>query len=162
MADDDLLATDLAPPPELLRSSGTYGWRWQERVFAGSTAGGNWEGALEPTRRWREYRFPAGCLDDCDLAMFDQSDTLRSVARGGESVESPTRQALHAGARHVLASYWPLSYADSATAIATPLYEGVWTRSESLPTALQHAKRALRERGLPLRTWAGWVIASGS
>ncbi len=158
MVDDDLLATNLAPTPELLRSSGTGGWKWQERVFTGLTGVGNWEGALEPTRWWREYRLPEGCLDDCDLVMFDQSDTLRPVPHGAESVESPTRQALLAGARHVLGSYWST---DPAGALAIPLYEGVWTRNESLPSALQHAKRKLRDQGLPLRVWAGWVIATG-
>jgi hypothetical protein len=47
---------------------------------------------------------------------------------------------------------------NEAEALMTDFYTRIWKNGEEPRSALRAAKRAARERGVPFRDWAGWMI----
>jgi len=96
-------------------------------------------------------------LTACHLATLSACNTSLGVRRGGTGLAS-LRQAFHvAGARYVLATLWKVHDAH-AEALMTDFYTRFWKNGEDPRSALRAAKRAARERGVPFRDWAGWLI----
>ncbi|MCA8941488.1 MAG: CHAT domain-containing protein, partial [Planctomycetes bacterium] len=80
------------------------------------------------------------------------------VRRGGTGLAS-LRQAFHAaGVRFVLATLWEVNdvYAEQLMA---DFYTRLWKRGEDPRAALRAAKDAAKQRGVPFRDWAGWMIS---
>jgi CHAT domain-containing protein/tetratricopeptide (TPR) repeat protein len=74
----------------------------------------------------------------------------------GEGVLSLSRAFLHAGARAVVASRWPLADED-----ALPVFERFYAHLEdgrSVSVALANAQRELWEAGAPPASWAGLLV----
>lgn len=98
---------------------------------------------------------------DCDLVVLSACDTRVGVARPGLAVASLERAMHMAGARQVLASLWPVDDA-SGRELMVEFHRAMVQGSMPPAEALWRAKRALRERRLPTRAWAGWVLSSAS
>jgi CHAT domain-containing protein len=96
-------------------------------------------------------------LTSCYLATLSACNTSLGVRRGGTGLAS-LRQAFHAaGARFVLATLWEVNDVH-AEALMTDFYTRLWQRGEEPRQALRAAQRAAREKGVPFRDWAGWMI----
>jgi hypothetical protein len=96
-------------------------------------------------------------LSSCYLATLSACNTSLGVRRGGTGLAS-LRQAFHAaGVRFVLATLWEVNdvYAEDLMA---DFYTRLWKHGEDPRSALRAAKQAARERGVPFRDWAGWMI----
>ena len=80
------------------------------------------------------------------------------VRRGGTGLAS-LRQAFHAaGARFVLASLWRVNDVHAEELMAD-FYTRLWKQHEDPAVALRGAKQAAKQRGVPFRDWAGWMIS---
>lgn len=72
------------------------------------------------------------------------------------------QNALHrAGARMSLACLWDADDAHTP-ALMREFYRRLWIEGVPAPDALWQAKTALRERGAPMRAWAGWVLTGAT
>lgn len=98
---------------------------------------------------------------DCELVVLSACDTRAGVARPGLAVASLERAMHMAGARQVLASLWPVDDA-SGQELMVAFHRAMVERDLPPAEALWTAKRTLRERRLPTRAWAGWVLSSAS
>ena len=97
-------------------------------------------------------------LRNCELAVLSACETAQGdIRRGGQGVAS-LQKALHmAGARSVITSLWKVPD-DSTRQLMVDFYRRLWVEGKPKHQALWEAKMALRDEGLPLRHWSGWVL----
>jgi CHAT domain-containing protein len=94
-----------------------------------------------------------------DLVVLSACETALGREIRGEGVAGLTRAFLHAGARRLLVSLWPVE--DRAThALMTAFYQGYFGRGLSPAAALAEAQSSMRRD--PARRdpyyWAGFVL----
>lgn len=81
---------------------------------------------------------------DANLVVLSACETARGHVQAGEGVQSLARGFLHAGARGVVATLWPVS--DEATAdVMAAFYAEALERGLPVSEALAMARRALRD-----------------
>jgi CHAT domain-containing protein len=96
-------------------------------------------------------------LSHCELAVLSASDTHAGIVRAGQGVQSLCKAAHDAGARAVLGTLWAID-GSSVRELMSVFYTRLWIAKRSKLDALWDAKRAMREKGLPARVWAPWVL----
>ena len=90
----------------------------------------------------RSYEIPRLNIS-ADLVTLSACETARGEALRGESLTGLGRSFLHAGARHVLVSLWPVD--DAATArLMSSFYSALWGDGERPAKALYRAQSAVR------------------
>ena len=94
-----------------------------------------------------------------DLVVLGVCDAAAGPQVGGEGIFSLSRAFFHAGARHVLASLWPVDDRASAR-LLTAFHLGVLQRHEAPALALANAQRELAASGRwqAPAYWAGFVL----
>jgi len=98
-------------------------------------------------------------LSRCDLAVLSACETtLGKQERAGQGVQSLQAALLGAGARTTITSLWKVD--DEATRrLMERFYSHLWVRGLSKSEALWAAKEELRDLGLGVADWGGWVLA---
>ncbi|HLQ39009.1 MAG TPA: CHAT domain-containing protein, partial [Planctomycetota bacterium] len=94
---------------------------------------------------------------DYELMTLSACDTAKGSTIGHDGLAGLARAGLAAGARHVLATLWPVQ--DQSTSdFVVDVYRR-WLRDhESLANALRSAQRAAIVAGKDSRTWAAFVL----
>lgn len=95
-----------------------------------------------------ELAGPLVVLASCQSALGREA--------GGEGVLGLSRAFLFAGAQVVLGSHWPIRD-DHAVAFFATFYPLLAT-GVAADTALAQTQRSLRDAGLPMEAWAGYVL----
>jgi len=159
---------ELPAEEPLARSVHPTGWSLAERVrdFTPWSACGL---ALAGANRGRDAlgRVPgivtaeelAGLdLSGCELAVLSACETHVGLASAGLGIES-LQAALHAaGVRTAVTSLWTVDDARTRE-LMEAFYARLWEQGLPKAEALWRAKRDLRDRGAPVRDWAGWVLS---
>jgi len=96
-------------------------------------------------------------LSGCELAVLSACETNVGIRRAGQGIRSLQTGLRAAGARTTLTTLWRVGDED-ARELMVEFYRRVWAGRESKAEALWNAKRAMRERGVPAREWAAWVL----
>lgn len=93
---------------------------------------------------------------DADLVVLSACRTAGGALVRGEGIQGLATPLLAAGARGVVATWWPIG--DSATVrFVADFYDALAT-GERAGTALRSAKLASLRRGAPAREWAAFTI----
>lgn len=96
-------------------------------------------------------------LSHCELAVLSASKTHVGLVRSGQLVQSLCTAAHAAGARAVIGTLWAADD-PSVRELMSVFYTRLWIGKRSKLDALWDAKRAMRDKGLPPRIWAPWVL----
>lgn len=128
--------------------------RWDPMLLAGlALAGANErEGGAEDDGILTAEEASWLDLEGCDLVVLSACDTARGVAKGGEGVLGLVRGFDMAGARHVVASLWPVD--DEATQLLMGRFYAAYLDEESPASpseALRTASLWLRDEAVGRR-----------
>lgn len=96
-------------------------------------------------------------LTSCELAVLSACETNVGIRRAGQGIRSLQTGLRAAGARTTLTTLWRVGD-EAARELMVEFYRRVWEGKESKADALWNAKRTLRDRGVPAREWAAWVL----
>ncbi|MFN0008639.1 MAG: CHAT domain-containing protein [Planctomycetota bacterium] len=96
-------------------------------------------------------------LSGCELAVLSACETNVGIRRAGQGIRSLQTGLRAAGARTTLTTLWRVGD-QAARELMVEFYRRVWEGGESKAEALWNAKRTMRERGVPAREWAAWVL----
>jgi len=91
-----------------------------------------------------------------DLVVLSACRTAGGVVLRGEGIQGLTAPLLAGGARSVVATQWRI--ADRATLRLVERFYDELSAGAPVDEALRRAKRAVRDRGVPARDWAAFVL----
>lgn len=91
-----------------------------------------------------------------DLVVLSACRSAGGVVVGGEGVQGLTAPLLAAGARAVVATYWPIDDQETVT-LVRDFYDAL-ARGVTTGAALRSAKLAALRRGRPARDWASFTV----
>ncbi|MSP56051.1 MAG: CHAT domain-containing protein [Myxococcales bacterium] len=145
---DALLATDLAAYRVLYFAAHVTVDETHPDRSAVHLAGGE-AGRLLPPKI-------VGLSLDGQLVVLSACSGANGRAVDGEGVMGVARSFLHAGARAVVASAWPLEDTEAEQVLTN--FAGGLARGETVDVALQSAQLAAKEDGLADAAWAGLLV----
>lgn len=91
-----------------------------------------------------------------DLVVLSACRSAGGVVVGGEGVQGLTAPLLAAGARAVVATYWPIDDRETVT-LVRDFYDAL-ARGATTGAALRSAKLAALHRGRPARDWVSFTV----
>ena len=91
-----------------------------------------------------------------DLVVLSACRSAGGVVVGGEGVQGLTAPLLAAGARAVVATYWPIDDRETVT-LVRDFYDAL-ARGATTGAALRSAKLAALRRGRPARDWVSFTV----
>ncbi|HEX9564094.1 MAG TPA: CHAT domain-containing protein, partial [Gemmatimonadaceae bacterium] len=106
-----------------------------------------------------EAREIASLVFQSPLVVLSGCETASGRALDGEGVLSLSRSFLRAGAAATIATLWPIG--PLAAEFPGPFYRSAGS-GVAAPDAVRHAKRQLRDRGVPAFAWAPYQLVTGT